>query len=101
MSDLFGVLGDPTRRGLLERLSADGPATATVLADQVGISRQAVAKHLHLLADAGLAVAEKQGREAVFRARLDPLDDVTAWLDRVRGEWKLRLDRLAHEAEAR
>ena len=100
MSDVFAVLGDPTRRSILERLSTDGPATATRLADEVGISRQAVAKHLNLLADVGLAASERQGRETLFRAELGALDDVGAWLDRVQGEWKLRLERLARRVES-
>ncbi|MEM7287411.1 MAG: metalloregulator ArsR/SmtB family transcription factor [Actinomycetota bacterium] len=100
MNDVFAVLGDPTRRSILERLSGDGPATATLLADEIGISRQAVAKHLNLLADVGLAVSERRGRETVFRAELGALDAVGSWLDRVQGEWKLRLDRLARRVES-
>ena len=100
MSDVFAVLGDPTRRSILERLSTEGPATATALADEIGISRQAVAKHLKLLADVGLAVSERRGRETLFRAELDALDAVGSWLDRVQGEWKLRLERLARHVES-
>ena len=100
MSDVFAVLGDPTRRSILERLRTEGPATATALADEIGISRQAVAKHLKLLADVGLAVSERRGRETLFRAELDALDAVGSWLDRVQGEWKLRLERLARHVES-
>lgn len=100
MSDVFAVLGDPTRRSILERLSAQGPATATAIADEIGISRQAVAKHLNLLADVGLAASDRLGRETLFRAELDALDAVGSWLDRVQGEWKLRLDRLARRVES-
>ena len=100
MSDVFAVLGDPTRRSILERLSGDGPATATLLADEIGITRQAVAKHLNLLAEVGLAVSERQGRQTLFRAELEALDAVGLWLDRVQGEWKLRLDRLARHVES-
>ena len=96
----FSALGDPTRRSILERLSTEGPATATALADEIGISRQAVAKHLKLLADVGLAVSERRGRETLFRAELDALDAVGSWLDRVQGEWKLRLERLARHVES-
>lgn len=100
MSDVFAVLGDPTRRSILERLSTEGPATATAIADEIGISRQAVAKHLNLLADVGLAASQRQGRQTLFRAELDALDAVGSWLDRVQGEWKLRLERLARRVES-
>lgn len=100
MSDVFAVLGDPTRRSILERLSTEGPTTATAIADDIGISRQAVAKHLNLLAEVGLAASQRQGRETLFRAELDALDAVGSWLDRVQGEWKLRLDRLARRVES-
>lgn len=100
MSDVFAVLGDPTRRSILERLSVEGPATATALAAEVGISRQAVAKHLNLLAHVGLAASERQGRHILFRAELDGLHAVGEWLDRVQSEWKLRLERLARSVES-
>ena len=59
-----------------------------------------MAKHLNLLADVGLAVSERRGRETLFRAELDALDAVGSWLDRVQGEWKLRLERLARHVES-
>ncbi|MFD0532473.1 ArsR/SmtB family transcription factor [Actinomadura luteofluorescens] len=51
---VFTALADPTRRGILAELAARGPATATDLAARLPISRQAIAKHLDLLSDAGL-----------------------------------------------
>ena len=56
---VFAALADPTRRRIVYELSADGPLTATLLAARVGISRQAAAKHLLALADAGLATGER------------------------------------------
>src|SRR5690349_18121917 len=51
---VFTALADPTRRAILAALAAHGPATATDLADRLPITRQAIAEHLALLADAGL-----------------------------------------------
>src|SRR3954452_15431573 len=68
--EVFAALGDPSRRGILAALAAGGPATATHLADRLPITRQAIAKHLALLADAGLVVAEPGERRRV-RYRLD------------------------------
>ena len=55
---VFAALADPTRRAILAALAAGGPATATDLADRLPITRQAIAKHLALLAEAGLVTAE-------------------------------------------
>ena len=68
--EVFSALADPSRRGILAALAATGPATATDLAAQLPITRQAIAKHLALLADAGLVVAEPGERRRV-RYRLD------------------------------
>ncbi|WP_134662004.1 MULTISPECIES: helix-turn-helix transcriptional regulator [unclassified Amycolatopsis] len=67
---VFAVLADPTRRAILAELAARGPATATDLAARLPITRQAIAKHLGLLSDAGLVAAEPGERRRV-RYRLD------------------------------
>jgi DNA-binding transcriptional ArsR family regulator len=99
MNPVFTALGDPTRRAILELLGRDGPSTATQLADRVGVSRQAAAKHIDVLADAGLARRRKVGRESHVSANLEALDAVTYWIDNVRGDWKRRLDLLAGSLE--
>ncbi len=68
--EVFAALADPTRRAILAELSAAGPATATDLGARLPVSRQAVAKHLGLLSEAGLVVAEPGERRRV-RYRLD------------------------------
>jgi DNA-binding transcriptional ArsR family regulator len=68
--EVFSALADPSRRAILAALAAGGPATATDLATQLPITRQAIAKHLALLAEAGLVVAEPGERRRV-RYRLD------------------------------
>src|SRR5580698_1859205 len=55
---VFAALADPTRRAILAALASGGPATATDLAGRLPITRQAIAKHLALLAEAGLVTAE-------------------------------------------
>ena len=55
---VFTALADPTRRAILAALAAQGPATATDLAGRLPVTRQAIAKHLVLLAEAGLVRAE-------------------------------------------
>jgi DNA-binding transcriptional ArsR family regulator len=68
--EVFAALADPTRREILAALAAAGPATATDLAGRLPITRQAIAKHLALLGEAGLVVAEPGERRRI-RYRLD------------------------------
>ena len=100
MSDVFDALGDPTRRHIVESLS-QGEATATQLAADLPVTRQAVAKHLTALRDAGLVESRRQGRETLYRVNAAPLDDAAAWIVRVGGEWDARLARLRSLVEAR
>lgn len=90
---VFAALGDPTRRHLVESL-AGSPSTATVLARELPISRQAVAKHLSMLAAADLVSAERRGRETRYALRPEPLREVSAWVEGVGAEWTDRLSRL-------
>ncbi len=98
--EVFAALGDPTRRALLEAVAARGTATATELAAELPISRQAVAKHLGLLQDAGLVAATKAGRETRFAPTPAPLGDAIGWMARF-GRWDDRLAALAEVAARR
>ena len=91
---MFAALGDPTRRWIVERLSADGPQTATQLAAELPISRQAVSKHLGSLADAGLVDAVRAGRETRYELQPEPLETAAEWASAVGARWDARLDKL-------
>lgn len=101
MSDVdpFAALSDPTRRQIVELLVGSGPSTATALAGELHITRQAVAKHLQLLAGAGIATSERVGRETRFEANLGGFADIRAWIDQIEGQWSTRLGRLAASLE--
>lgn len=89
---VFVALADPTRRAVLSALAAGGPATATDLAGRLPITRQGVAKHLALLADAGLVVAEPGERRRVrFRLRSGPMRVAQQFLGALARDWDDRL----------
>jgi DNA-binding transcriptional ArsR family regulator len=92
---VFVALADPTRRAILAALAAAGPATATHLADRLPISRQAIAKHLGLLAEAGLVTAEHGERRRVrYRLRSAPMQVAQQFLAALARDWDGRLDAL-------
>ena len=78
---VFTALADPTRRTILAALASGGPATATDLAAHLPITRQAIAKHLALLAEVGLVTAEPGERRRVrYRLRSAPMQAAQQFL---------------------
>jgi DNA-binding transcriptional ArsR family regulator len=93
---VFTALADPTRRSLLAALAADGPATATDLAQRLPITRQAVAKHLALLAEAGLVAGEPgEGRRVRYQLRSAPMQVAQQYLAALARDWDRPLDALS------
>lgn len=88
---VFNALSDPTRRTLLTRLSDGGPATATQLAAELPISRQAVIKHLEALREASLVTSAREGREVRYTVTPEPLADAVGWIADVGAQWDSRL----------
>ena len=92
---VFTALADPTRRAILATLAAQGPATATDLADRLPITRQAIAKHLVLLADAGLVTPEPGERRRVrYRLHSAPVQVAQQFLAALAHDWDDRLGTL-------
>ena len=98
---VFAALGDGTRRDLLRAVADLGPTTATRLAADRDISRQAVAKHLGVLDRAGLVVAERQGRETQYRADPAAMRCAVDWIDATGAAWDRRLHLLTELFEER
>jgi DNA-binding transcriptional ArsR family regulator len=88
---IFAALGDPTRRQVMRALSEQGPATATGLAANLPVTRQAVTKHLSALAEAGLVTATRRGRERLYQISPRPLTDAVSWMADVGARWDERL----------
>jgi DNA-binding transcriptional ArsR family regulator len=97
---VFAALADGTRRELLAELGRR-PASATQLAAEHTITRQAVAKHLAALSAAGLVRRERSGREVVYRITPEPLSHAATWMAEVGGQWDQRLAHLARSVEDR
>jgi DNA-binding transcriptional ArsR family regulator len=91
---VFAALGDPGRRSLIEAVAARGSATATELAAELPVTRQAVAKQLGALADAGLLRAKRAGRETRYEVTPEPLEDAMGWMVSVGSAWDERLEAL-------
>ena len=98
---VFQALSDPTRRDVVAMLSQSGPVTATELAARLPVTRQAVAKHLAALADAGLVAGAREGREVRYRLTPSPMNDTMSWMATVGAEWDERLGALKRHLGSR
>jgi DNA-binding transcriptional ArsR family regulator len=98
---VFAALADPTRRAVLRDVAERGPVTATELADRHPVTRQAIAKHLAVLQDAGLVAHQRRGRENRWTATPEPMTAAARWLEDAGAAWDDRLRRLAARAASR
>jgi DNA-binding transcriptional ArsR family regulator len=97
---VFAALSDPTRRRMVETLLRDGTTTVPRLRSTLPITRQAIAKHMSVLGDAGLVEREPDGgREVTYRLRGDALEPAADWLRSAESAWETRLARLKGAVE--
>jgi DNA-binding transcriptional ArsR family regulator len=98
---VFAALADPTRRHVVETLVREGSTSVPALNAALPISRQAIAKHLAALGEAGLIerAAADRGREVRYRLRPGALAPASAWLDETAAAWDDRLQRLKKTVE--
>lgn len=94
LAPLFAALGDGTRLALLVALSAGGPLSITKLGEHFDVSRQAVTKHLDVLAQAGLVRSHRVGRERIWEFEPSRLPDAHRFLEQVSRQWDRSLARL-------
>ncbi|HET7838336.1 MAG TPA: metalloregulator ArsR/SmtB family transcription factor [Rectinemataceae bacterium] len=91
---VFWALGDPTRLGLMARLSAEGPLSIARLTEGFGVTRQAITKQLAVLAGAGLVSDERRGRERVWSLEPGSVAEARRCLDEIAGQWEGALERM-------
>ncbi len=91
---VFAALGDETRLRLVSKLSAGGPLSITQLTEGESVTRQAITKHLAVLAEAGRVRDVRSGRERLWELDLAPLGVARSCLDLVSQRWDQRLERL-------
>jgi DNA-binding transcriptional ArsR family regulator len=96
---VFAALGDETRLRLVARLSTRGPLSITRLTAGGGVTRQAVTKHLAVLAQVGLARSSQLGRERIWELQPQPLLTARACLEQVSAQWDEALGRLRQLVE--
>ncbi|MDQ6596249.1 ArsR/SmtB family transcription factor [Bacillus salipaludis] len=96
---VLAALADSTRRQLLDILAAYGEASATALATQVTISRQAVVKHLWVLEKARLVTCNRVGREMRYTVCTQPIESTAQWMANLANDWDRKLKAIKHRAE--
>jgi len=93
-TDVFSAIADPTRRAILARLRASGPAAVNTLAADFAQSRPAISKHLRILHEAQVVSEQRSGRERIYRIEPAALRQVDDWIGGYRGLWQDNLNRL-------
>ncbi len=91
--DVFQAVADPTRRAIIA-LIAFQAMTPNALAEHFDTSRQAVSKHLKILTECELVKREHQGREIYYQLKIDKLDEIEKWADKIREIWESRFIQL-------
>ena len=92
---VFAALADPTRRAIIERLSA-GEARVTEVAEPFPMSLNAVSKHIRVLEASGMIERHRRGRDHVLSINTTSLDEIDGWIEATRRYWEKRLDAMEH-----
>ena len=91
---VFAALGEPTRLRVVARLSVEGPLSITLLSRNAKVTRQAITKHLHALAQAGLVRDRRHGRERIWQLEPERLEIAHQYLNQISQEWDAAIGRL-------
>ena len=91
---VFAALGEPTRLTLVAKLCTEGPLSISRLSEGTGVTCQAITKHLHTLAHAGLVHGSRSGRERIWELETARLEKARRCLDQISNQWDAALGRL-------
>jgi DNA-binding transcriptional ArsR family regulator len=98
-ASVFAALGDETRLSVLTKLCNGVPQSISRLTAGTNLSRQAVTKHLRVLANAGVVRSVRIGRESLFELEPQPIEELRDYLDRASRQWDDALARLKSHVE--
>jgi DNA-binding transcriptional ArsR family regulator len=93
MADPFTIVAEPTRRRILDELSA-GERSVGELVTRLGVSQPTVSKHLKVLRDAGFVSARAHAQLRMYRIEVAPMRELDLWIARYRRLWTDHLDAL-------
>jgi len=96
---LFAALGDPTRLRVVAQLCTGGPQSIARLTQGTDVTRQAITKHLHALAEVGLVRSAREGRERIWEIQPRRLSEVGRYLDQISKQWDEAIERLRRFVE--
>jgi DNA-binding transcriptional ArsR family regulator len=91
--DIYQAIADPTRRAILTLLTI-GAMTPNTIAVHFGSSRQAVSKHIQILAECGAVDQDQRGREIYYKLNIDKMKEIDHWMEAFRKLWEIRFDQL-------
>lgn len=91
--DIFQAISDPTRRAIIALIAVQG-MTPNALAAHFETSRQAVSKHLRILAECELITQEQKGREIYYVLEIEKMREIDEWLEQYRKIWETRYSQL-------
>ena len=91
--DIYQAIADPTRRAILMLLTV-GALTPNAIAGHFGTSRQAVSKHIQILAECGAVDADQRGREIYYQLNMDKMKEIDQWMEAFRKLWETRFNQL-------
>lgn len=97
---VFAALGHEMRLRIVARLCSGGAMSISRLTEGTDMTRQAVTKHLQVLAEAGLVQDVKRGRERLWQFEADRLQEARESLDAIAAQWDQALQRLKRMVEA-
>ena len=91
--DIFQAIADPTRRAIIALLALQA-MTPNAIAENFQTTRQAVSKHLRILAECDLVKQETQGREIYYSLEIEKMKEIDKWLQQFRKLWETRFNEL-------